>query len=97
REPIFHFAHVLEHPAELPVVARRLAAGFARPEGFVAHLGLPLDLQVTRDVPEIASARRIEPPSASAETVASVADRLTSGGLVLWLGFGARGAAREVR
>lgn len=94
----FDFATSLADPEELPEVIRRLATGLARPGGFVAHLSLPLSTQ-TADVPSgpLAVPDRHAPLGASTEVVGDCAARLESGPAALWIGYGARHAAREVR
>ncbi len=93
----FDFATSLSDPEELPEVVRRLSSGLARPSGFVAHLSLPLSVQ-TAQVPRAA----LHVPGAHAtagarpEVVADCAVRLRSGPAALWIGYGARHAAREV-
>lgn len=93
----FDFALSLADEAELPEVRRRLAAGFARPGGFVAHLSLPLDLQ-TAQIKPLGYEPNLEivPAGCSPDVLADCARRLRSGPSVLWLGFGARHAAADI-
>jgi len=94
---IFHYAVAVEDASELDEVASRLASGVARPGGFVAHVGLPIALQTQlHDLPTRARVLTV-PPSCAVETIDRCADLLSSEPFVLWLGHGARGAAREVR
>lgn len=94
-----HYAAVVEHEAELPEVVRRLAAGFARPGGFVAHLSLPLAVQssptATR-TPRVYTTVAAAPRPAAAELDECVR-RLAEGRFAIWAGFGARGAAKQLR
>ena len=94
---IFHYAVAVEDAAELDEVASRLASGVTRPGGFVAHIGLPIALQT--QLHELTTRARVRsvPPSCDAETIARCAEVLSSEPFVLWLGHGARGAARQVR
>ena len=92
-----HYATTIEHPAQLAPALAQLATGLARPNGFVAHLSLPIDLQR-------ASCPRIVPlvrdglvPTCNPELVAAHAARFTAEPPVLWLGYGARHAAPLVR
>jgi acetolactate synthase I/II/III large subunit len=95
---IFHHARVLEDGAELDVLAARLQVGLAQPNGFVAHVGLPLAAQTA----PVASAPqlRLSTPSPApfdARCARECAALLSSERFVVWVGFGARGAAAEVR
>ena len=95
--PIFDYATTVEHPAELAVIAQRLAHGLARPQGFVAHLSLPVAIQrATAPVVRWPEAVKVAPACAD-EIAADCVDRIQSGSLVIWVGFGARGAAEEIR
>ncbi len=94
---LFHFGATLESADELAQVQARLAAGFARPEGFVAHLGLPLGVQAAR----VATARRPSPippvlPSAGPAALRGIAQLLAGGDAVIWAGYGARHASAEL-
>lgn len=96
--PFFDFAVRVESPTELPLVARRLAAGLARPGGFVAHVSLPLDVQACGSAPLTSpAATEMMVPAASAATVETCADLLSSEPFAIWLGFGATQAAEQVR
>lgn len=95
---IFDFATCVADVAELPGVFRRLAAGLEGPGGFVAHVSLPLSIQAA-DGP--GSLPRLETPGGAATvpeaTVSHCARLLRRGGFAVWVGFGAREAADEVR
>ena len=95
---LFNYATTVECAAQLPQIFRRLALGLSQPGGFVAHLSIPtavqtslfeqelprLDLQCDRSIP-------------SAETISKCVSKLTEGKFAIWVGFGARGAAAEIR
>ncbi len=95
--PVFDYAASIEHPAELAVVAQRLAFGIARPNGFVAHISLPISLQLTAapgvKCPTVAPFE----PSCSISLVDDCVERIQSGSFAIWVGFGARGASKEIR
>lgn len=93
---LFDYAAVVEHPSQLAVVAQRLAEGMRRPEGFVAHVALPVHLQAL-DAPRMPRPVAALPSELSVAGVAEAAARLQRGPFVIWVGHGARGAAREVR
>lgn len=94
---IFDFAVRMEHANELPEVARRLASGLARPGGFVAHVCLPMGAQAARvELPRTHRARTAT-PSISDEDVTYCAELLQEAPFAVWVGFGARDAAEQVR
>jgi acetolactate synthase-1/2/3 large subunit len=93
----FHHAGVIEDPAELDAVLARYTSGFARPQGFVAHLGLPLAVQTARRAPTQSRVTTSPPPSCDTMLVAECAELLAHEEFVIWAGHGARHAAAEVR
>ncbi len=94
---VFDFAHVLEHPAEFEVVAARLAAGFARPGGFVAHVVIPISMQMQTVTPTKVPLARATLPTCSAAELDDLASELVDSEVMLWVGYGARHASDEVR
>lgn len=95
---LFDMATVLESADALPQIARRLANGLARPGGFICHLSVPTGLQsagLTRPMPQLTRTSFIGAPDPG--TVADCAQLLTQGSAALWIGFGARAAANEIR
>ena len=94
---LFHYAHSLESADELAIAVQRLRAGFARPHGFVAHLALPLAVQTAASRAALAPASSHALPSVARETLARVAAMVGRVPVALWVGFGARDAAGEVR
>jgi acetolactate synthase I/II/III large subunit len=93
----FHHAGVLEDPAELETTLARLTSGFARPHGFVAHLGLPLAAQTTRRAPVRSRVTAAPPPVSDSLLIAECAELLAQEKFVIWAGFGARHAAELVQ
>jgi len=96
--PLFHHAGVIEDAVELDLLRARLASGVARPTGFVAHLGLPTNVQAARTA--ASSGRRLcalSTPVCDAATVERCAALLASNKFVIWAGFGARDASAQVR
>jgi acetolactate synthase-1/2/3 large subunit len=95
---LFHFAAEIQGDAELPQVAQRLRAGLVRPTGFVAHLALPIDSQTKPCFASLRNARPSSVPgSCSDRLIETCAERLLRAPFVIWVGFGARHAAAEIR
>ncbi|MEH1864210.1 MAG: ScyA-related TPP-binding enzyme [Nostoc sp.] len=95
---IFHYATTLESSDELPEVSRRLALGLAQPAGFVAHISIPTNIQtssVKTSLPQVTLCHAIA--TASEETIGECVRLLSEGVFAIWVGFGARGAAKEIR
>jgi thiamine pyrophosphate-dependent acetolactate synthase large subunit-like protein len=95
---LFNYATTVECAAQLPQIFRRLALGLSRPGGFVAHLSIPTAVQtslVEQELPRLdLQCDRTRP---SRETISQCVRKLTEGNFALWVGFGARGAAEEIR
>lgn len=97
-EPMFHYATTLESSEELPEVYRRLAKGLAKPNGFVAHLSIPTNIQTNLVETSLTSVNLcFTPPTASEEAISECAKLLSEGPFAIWVGFGARLAAKEIR
>jgi acetolactate synthase I/II/III large subunit len=95
---LFHHAALVEDPRELDVFIARLASGVTRPNGFVAHLGLPLAVQTARRSERLTPRlRSAPPPVCTADTVARSVELLAIEPFVIWVGFGARHAGPAVR
>ena len=100
--PLFHFASVIEDPAQLNQTTVQLAAGLRRLGGFMAHLAVPPSVQsalIDRVPTRQVTASMLNPSqlSLSPASVKRYADLLLSGPTVIWVGFGARQAAQQVR
>lgn len=93
----FDLAMTIDDPAALTTLAARLRAGLARPQGFVAHVQLPVDAQ-TMTAPLISpSASTTDDAGCSPAVADRVAALLASAPFGIWVGFGARHAAAQVR
>lgn len=95
---LFHYATTLESGDELPEVARRLSKGLTRPGGFVAHLSVPTTIQsssINTSLSRLTSTQTLV--SATQEEIAECVQLLSEGPFAIWVGFGARGAAEEIR
>jgi thiamine pyrophosphate-dependent acetolactate synthase large subunit-like protein len=94
---LFHFASIIEDPAQLSQTRIQLGAGLARPGGFVAHIAMPTSVQsapVAKKAHLPFQTPILELPTAAVER--SV-DLLLNDSVVIWVGFGARHAAGKVR
>lgn len=92
----FDLATTLEAPEQLVDLGVRLAAGLARPQGFVAHVALPLPLQrapFACELPALAVRWSQDPAEGDVLAVAAA----LAEPFAIWAGFGARGACAEVR
>lgn len=95
---LFHYSTTIETPEQMPEAARRIAAGLARPGGFVAHLNLPTGVQLGLLNRRLPGVSYLSSPITVAENeVRHCASLLAEGPFALWVGFGAREAAAEVR
>jgi acetolactate synthase-1/2/3 large subunit len=93
-----HHATLLEHPAQLGPVVAQLAAGLQRPGGFVAHVCLPIDLQNAATSGPVRLVEHGDPtPMCAQSTIDHHAALIAGRPLTIWLGFGARHAAEQVR
>jgi acetolactate synthase-1/2/3 large subunit len=96
---LFNYAITIESAAQLPQIFRKLALGLAQPGGFVAHLSIPTGVQtsVVEDIslPNLNVAQY--PITAPKEAIAKSVELLSAGPFAIWVGFGARDAADEIR
>jgi acetolactate synthase-1/2/3 large subunit len=94
---LFHHAGVIDDPTELETTLSRLVSGFARPQGFVAHLGLPLAVQTARREVSLPRVNTVGPGACDRLVSLECADLLAKEPFVIWAGFGARGAGDLVQ
>jgi thiamine pyrophosphate-dependent acetolactate synthase large subunit-like protein len=95
---LFNYATVIESSKQLPQIAKRLASGISRPGGFVAHISIPTGLQSTAietTLPTIHLTSTV--PAPSKEAIARSMELLCEGSFAIWIGFGARHAAKTIR
>ncbi|MBN3922461.1 ScyA-related TPP-binding enzyme [Nostoc sp. NMS4] len=95
---IFHYATTLESCDELPEVSQRLALGLGQPGGFVAHISIPTNIQTSSletSLPRVTLCHAMA--TASKEIIAECVQLLSEGPFAIWIGFGARDAAEEIR
>ncbi|MGQ0678111.1 MAG: thiamine pyrophosphate-dependent enzyme [Actinomycetota bacterium] len=96
---LFDEVFMIESPAELPALHRRLRNGFQRTGTYLAHVSVAVDIQSAqvRDLPRPRPPYELSPPHADPAVVARVAAMMISSRFALWVGHGARRAARQVR
>lgn len=96
--PLFDLAAIFESPTILPALLQRLADGLARPGGFIAHLGLPADIQRARlTAPLRAPTLRRAALAVTAADLDALAERLRARSPTLVVGHDARHAAAAIR
>lgn len=95
---LFDYAITPADLGELAEMRTRLLAGFSRPQGFVAHVNFPLNLQTASltALPPIALWSS-DPAGCGGEVLDECVKRMSSNDFAIWVGFGARHASREVR
>lgn len=94
---LFQFAKIIADARELPAVFARLTIGFHNVGGFSAHLSLPLSLQDAPDVPFDIPSITTHEHRASKQAIREVIDLIAQRRFGLWVGHGARSAAKEIR
>ncbi len=96
---LFNFATTVETADQLPQIFRRLALGLSQSGGFVAHLSIPTGVQTSSltatQLPRLDLSHSSVTPSE--ETIAKCVQLLSEGSFAIWLGFGARNAAKEIQ
>ena len=94
----FHYAAVVDHPSQLAVVERELAAGLASRTGFVAHLALDTSIQraPVASSPPLPPTLAVPDDTPSPAVIDACVVALSNGPFAIWVGFGARDAAAEV-
>lgn len=95
---LFDYAITLECSDELSEVYRRLAKGLDRPGSFVAHLNIPTNIQSSLIKPLSPQGFYCQSlPTVTEETISECVRLLSSEPFTIWVGFGARFAAAEIR
>jgi thiamine pyrophosphate-dependent acetolactate synthase large subunit-like protein len=95
---LFHYASLVDDPAQLAAIEEALTAGLRRRHGFVAHLALDTAVQRAPAArPQILALPLAAPADApSSQQVTACVDALNDGPFAIWVGYGARDAAAEV-
>ncbi len=97
RGVLFDLAMRLDDGDELLGFSQRLAAGFASPGRFIAHLALPMRVQSSTVQSRPVDPPRIAAPYPAPDIVEECASALRDQEMALWLGFGAQRSASRVR
>jgi acetolactate synthase-1/2/3 large subunit len=96
--PIFDYAHIVNEIDDIHGIGCALAKGFQRSNGFTAHISIPAGIQLKMMNSEykwhLPTVSNLEVPE---DVVEQCFRKLTGGNSVIWLGFGARNAADEIR
>jgi thiamine pyrophosphate-dependent acetolactate synthase large subunit-like protein len=96
---LFNYAVTVESPAQLPQIFRRLALGLGQQGGFVAHLSFPTAVQTSPvddiTLPQLGVHSSLMTPSEDA--IAKTISHIIEAPFAIWLGYGARHAAAEIR
>ncbi len=96
---LFNYAIRVESPAELPQIFRRLALGLGQQGSFVAHLSIPTAVQNSPvddiTLPQLGVHCSLMTPSEDA--IAKTISHIIEAPFAIWLGYGARHAAAEIR
>lgn len=95
---LFHDVAIPEVPDELFHVMGRFRRGLSGPGGFVAHLGLPLSMQMKslEQEPTLAGEWTIHRPGPTERVIDECLEMLMDDSALLWIGHGARGSRRLV-
>jgi acetolactate synthase I/II/III large subunit len=94
---IFHYATTLESSDQLPKISQRLTLRLGQPGGFLAHISIPTNIQTSSlntSSPRVTLSHNV--PTATEETIAECVQMLSESSFAIWVGFGARTAAKEI-
>jgi acetolactate synthase-1/2/3 large subunit len=94
---LFNYATIIETGEEIPEVSRRLAQGLSQPGGFIAHLSIPTPVQTKPCTArsQFGFTRGVSIPNE--ESITESVRLLSQAPFAIWVGFGAREAAAEIR
>lgn len=95
--PLFDYATIVETGEEIPTISRRLAQGLSQPGGFVAHISIPTPIQTTPCNAQPQLGFTCGELAANENAIAESVRLLSQEPFAIWVGFGARGAAAEIR
>ena len=95
--PLFNYATIVENGDEIPEICRRLTRGLSQPGGFVAHISIPTPIQTTPCTAKYHFGLSCGESAPSEYTITESVRLLSQKPFAIWVGFGARGAAAEIR
>ncbi len=96
---VFHYAVTLQFGEEIPQIGYRLTKGVSQPGGFIAHINIPTAVQTSKNKIFLpANKENFYQPltEPSKETIKKCAQLLSEGEFGIWVGFGAKGAGKEI-
>ncbi len=94
---IFHYAKSIASSLELKEIQERLALEIERPGGFVAHLNIPTNIQTSASNPLTPPKYKTPLFIPDEKAVNRTIKLLSESSFGIWVGFGARDAADEIR
>ena len=95
---LFDLSVRIDTPQELAQVLNRINIGFQKPDGFIAHLSLPLSIQKSlTSLPASFTLGQYYSCAPSAAALQESSQRLNQSSFVVAIGHGAKSAAKEVR
>ncbi len=93
---LFHYARRIKSSDELAEIAQQLAVGFSKPGGFVAHLSIPTDVQTHNSCHVFPDKSKLPLFIPDDKVINQVSEILSTESFAIWVGFGARDAAKEI-
>ncbi len=97
KNSLFDFSVCVDSVDELSQIVHRINMGFQKPEGFIAHLSLPLTIQKTVIGPPATIRLSTFYPSAPSDAALQASiESVTQKSCVVVVGYGARHASKEI-
>jgi acetolactate synthase I/II/III large subunit len=93
---LFNYAHRINSSNELPEIAQQLAIGFSKPGGFVAHLSISSEVQTSNGCHIFPDKSKLPLFIPDDKVINQVSKILSTESFAIWVGFGARDAAKEI-
>lgn len=93
---LFNYARRIKSSDELGEIAQQLAVGFSQPGGFVAHLSTPTDVQSNNGCHVFPDKSKLPLFIPDDKVINQVSELLSAESFAIWVGFGARNAAKEI-
>ncbi|AFZ02307.1 Acetolactate synthase [Calothrix sp. PCC 6303] len=93
---LFDYARRIKSSDELAEIDQQLAIGFSKPGGFVAHLSIATDIQTHNGCRIFPDKSKLPLFIPDEKVINQVREILSSESFAIWVGFGARDAAKEI-